>query len=480
MTVKAQTNPRGYLRFRIYWRGREFVIGTKYRDDGPTGRFHRLVHAKAVMLNEKLEAGAELHRALLDVLGDCPPRLLPKPKVGNPTIAEWAKTHLRRLAEKRSRRSLVTKTRQYLDGVLIPLCGHLRLSEIDAAVVDELQGKILARRRGEKPIRVKTARNILSGHFAALIRDGRRVYRLPVQDPFDGLSWPSEHGGLPDPFTSEERDRVVAFFKKERLRWYPWVAVCFWTGMRGSEAAALNISDYDPKAHTLSITKGITEGEENAPKTARSTRTIELLPEAIEALEAMPKRPTADPDDPLFLNANGERMGHKEWPKKSFYPVLAFERVNVRRRKFYATRHTFITELIGRGEPLQAIAEYCGTSVTMIERSYGRWLPKGATDGVKGLRSLSKTGRFAGRVKNRAVGDEAMPLESFTNPEMVPRGIEPGHAISSPADESTENPSDSGDPEHSGPRSAANDRSLKQPLSVEDSGRKPDGSRGGS
>jgi hypothetical protein len=39
-------------------------------------------------------------------------------------------------------------------------------------------------------------------------------------------------------------------------------------------------------------------------------------------------------------------------------------------RKFYTTRYIFITEQVKRGELLQAIADYCGTSVQMIEQDY--------------------------------------------------------------------------------------------------------------
>ena len=42
-------------------------------------------------------------------------------------------------------------------------------------------------------------------------------------------------------------------------------------------------------------------------------------------------------------------------------------------RKFYATRHTFISIALSRGVNLKWLAEYRGTSVVMIERSYGSW-----------------------------------------------------------------------------------------------------------
>ena len=44
--------------------------------------------------------------------------------------------------------------------------------------------------------------------------------------------------------------------------------------------------------------------------------------------------------------------------------------LDIGQRKFYCTRHTFITEQVKRGELLKAIADYCGTSVTMIEQDY--------------------------------------------------------------------------------------------------------------
>jgi len=44
----------------------------------------------------------------------------------------------------------------------------------------------------------------------------------------------------------------------------------------------------------------------------------------------------------------------------------------VRPRKFYATRHSFISAALTRGVNLKWLADYCGTSVDMIERHYGR------------------------------------------------------------------------------------------------------------
>jgi integrase len=46
------------------------------------------------------------------------------------------------------------------------------------------------------------------------------------------------------------------------------------------------------------------------------------------------------------------------------------KKLGIRHRKFYATRHTFITEAIKRGENPLSVAQYCGTSLAMIQADH--------------------------------------------------------------------------------------------------------------
>lgn len=110
------------------------------------------------------------------------------------------------------------------------------------------------------------------------------------------------------------------------------------------------------------------------------------------------------------MNPSGDPISHKEWPKKSFYPVL--RKLCIRLRDFYSTRHTFITEMIRRGSNLKAIAEYCGTSVAMIERSHGNLFPKGIEGGVKHLAAdepEAKVVTFAATSAPRGTGTGVNP-----------------------------------------------------------------------
>ena len=48
----------------------------------------------------------------------------------------------------------------------------------------------------------------------------------------------------------------------------------------------------------------------------------------------------------------------------------------MRPRRFYATRHTFISVALSHGDNRLEVAEYCGTSMKMIDKHYGAWIGK--------------------------------------------------------------------------------------------------------
>jgi len=78
----------------------------------------------------------------------------------------------------------------------------------------------------------------------------------------------------------------------------------------------------------------------------------------------------------MFTNAkSGEPINQSDWPKDHWQAALRAS--GIRPRKFYATRHTFISIALTRGVNLKWLADYCGTSVAMIEKHYGRFLADG-------------------------------------------------------------------------------------------------------
>lgn len=226
--------------------GREAWIGLSELDDGAHGAKHTLADAKARLIAEALRSGTPLHLALIEILGDCPPNLVPQDEQvkrrQEMTVGIGAEEWYASLQALRRRKSLLSKTRSYLDGVILPFWKNVRLVDVTPARVEKFQASVLLRTRiqrnretgelEERPIRVKTARNIVAGHFRALIISCRRIYRLPKDDPFDGLRWPRESRPEPDPFVSPDRTAILECFGTHKPFWFAWLNTLMWTGMR--------------------------------------------------------------------------------------------------------------------------------------------------------------------------------------------------------------------------------------------------------
>jgi integrase len=298
------------------------------------------------------------------------------------------------------------------DGVVERRIGDLLVTELAPRHLHQLRERLLAR-----PLALKTVRNIMDGSFRAMMRDCRTVDLLIVTDPFCALKRPRVALPLPDPFTVAERDALLARFRDHRRFYYSFVYTLFHTGQRPSEAAALRWGAVDLQAGTLTITVSRYLGKDSAPKTAGSRRTIAVIPEVRQLLRAL--QPLhAGPAGYVFTNAkNGGPINQSEWPKDHWNTAL--RATGIRPRKFYATRHTFISIALSRGVNLKWLAEYCGTSVAMIERSYGRFLADSGESqldllgsvnrGVEALRLRPDRGR-----KNRDLGGGVSVLRRKT------------------------------------------------------------------
>jgi hypothetical protein len=79
----------------------------------------------------------------------------------------------------------------------------------------------------------------------------------------------------------------------------------------------------------------------------------------------------------------------------------------MRPRKFYATRHTFISLTLMAGVvKLKRLADYCGTSIEMIENHYAKWM---GDDRPEELAALGGSAPRAGDVGAR--GGRAADIE---------------------------------------------------------------------
>ena len=186
------------------------------------------------------------------------------------------------------------------------------------------------------------------------------------------MDWPDKIDPEPDPFTEEERDILLDYYWWKDRHWFPFVFTQFFTGLRPGEAIGLRRGGLDLRRGGLSVRASRTLGEDNPPKTKKSKRTITVRPEVVAVLRDMPQPLHLTADDFVFTTATGRPVDEERFVQQHWHRAL--RATAIRPRKFYATRHTFISASLEAGYNIKRLADYCGTSVEMIERHYAGYL----------------------------------------------------------------------------------------------------------
>jgi integrase len=166
------------------------------------------------------------------------------------------------------------------------------------------------------------------------------------------------------PFTRAELDRLV---DELGSLYGALVVVAAETGLRTNEWVALERRDVDRTGAALTVQRRFADGVLTPfPKTERSRRRVPLTRRALEAIDGLPPRL----DTPLlFPAALGGHIGLDTWRTREWYPAL--EAAGIAKRGPYAPRHTFATEALAAGVSTFQLARVMGTSVQMIDRTYG-------------------------------------------------------------------------------------------------------------
>jgi integrase len=202
-----------------------------------------------------------------------------------------------------------------------------------------------------------------------------------------------------DPFTADEQAAVIAKLRDGENNLFRFF---FWTGLRTSEAVALNWSDIDFVQGYVRVRRAMTgesKGVAEFPKTAAGRRDVKLLEPARAALLAQKSLTfMAEADGPVFINPTtrarftGPKQIRKVWQ-------TALKRASVRYRRPYQTRHTYASMMLSAGEHPMWVSKQMGhRDWTMIARVYGRWMPSADTEA--GNKAVEK---FAGNAAKFAV-----------------------------------------------------------------------------
>ena len=176
-----------------------------------------------------------------------------------------------------------------------------------------------------------------------------------------------------DPFTVEEREKVIDGFRRHAPLYVNYVIASFWTGWRPNEACALKWKRVDFQQGKILIREGRVLGQMGIPKSPGSLRDIDLLEPAREALVAQ-KALSWMLGDYVFVDSQQRPVHQELFRMKVWKPLL--KRLGIRYRPPYQMRHTFATLAISMGENINWVARMLGhkSPVITLER-YNRFVP---------------------------------------------------------------------------------------------------------
>lgn len=185
------------------------------------------------------------------------------------------------------------------------------------------------------------------------------------------------------------------------------------TGVRPEEAFGAEWIDVDLEAGVFTVRRSFAKGRlKNYAKTARSRRRIPLRAKVLDALHELPRR-----EGILFPASEGGRINIDNFRRREWAPAL--KAAGIEHRRIYDMRHTFATWSLAAGMSIFTLARRMGTSVQMIDATYGH-LAHDAEDQDRGLldaydgASKNGSGHVVGTISGESEerdepGDEKTP-----------------------------------------------------------------------
>lgn len=238
------------------------------------------------------------------------------------------------------------------------------------------------------------ASNTVSLYLAVLIRMLRWAVREDHALPDNPAAELGEQLGLTRERMSED---VIAFDRTERSaflaaareytsEYFPIYFLMSRSGLRPSEARALQWADYDPGRQVLMIRR--TFGHRDilgTPKTRRSRRDVDVSPQLAELLKRQRKahaeaklagRFSGLPESEfMFTEPDGRPLARRTF-ERAFALCLRKAGLGPQYSP-KSLRHTYASILISEGKSLVYVSRQLGhASVAITERVYTRWIPQ--------------------------------------------------------------------------------------------------------
>ncbi len=184
----------------------------------------------------------------------------------------------------------------------------------------------------------------------------------------DRIKLPSHEKKDIEPFSQEE---VIKLLNNSNEWFRLYLAISFYTGMRTGEVMALTRSDIDFEERVIHIRRSVSKNKVTTPKTQKSIRSVPILDDLVPYLKRLPKNRSIF----LFSKQDGTITSGSESINREEYNAL-LKRCDIKYRKIYATRHTFIVSMLKYSNlSILEIAQIVGhTTTQMIVQNYGKYI----------------------------------------------------------------------------------------------------------
>ena len=231
-------------------------------------------------------------------------------------------------------------------------------------------------RFGDEPISSLTVERVAT--WRASLPEGKRYrsHRALRQVLQAGVRWrwiednaavhvknPEPRPGEIDPFDSWEEIDAIADELDGTSG--PLVIFLAGTGVRPEEGFGAEWCDVDLERRMLMIRRAFAKGRlKEYGKTTGSRRAVPLRARVVAALQRLEHRRGI-----LFPAPEGGRININNWRNRAWTPSLSA--AGVKHRRIYDLRHTYATWSLAAGVDIFTLARRMGTSVKMIDRTYG-------------------------------------------------------------------------------------------------------------
>ncbi len=352
---------------QIISRGERTFLVRVYMGRDESGK--RKYHNKTIHGNKK-DAQAYLNQVLRDK--DLNLFAEPSKKTLNEYLDQWLESTVKSRVRDRTYRDYCS----LLDRYIRPALGGRRISQIGPMEIQAVYGQLTE--RGLSARTVRYAHGILRDALQQAVK-----WQLLPRNPVEFVDLPRQERREMLVLSPEQVSRFLDAAKNDP--WYALFLTAVTTGMRPGEYLALQWKDLNLEARTLSVNRTVTpKGEFQEPKTARSRRSIRLVPTVIQALRAhriqqaewrLSQGAAYANRDLVFASETGEPLNERNLVQRHFKNILRAAELPEALR-LYDLRHTCATLLLSAGENPKVVSERLGhASVTLTLDTYSHVLP---------------------------------------------------------------------------------------------------------